>query len=763
MSKLVIVSNRLPFTITPGAEGMEFKPSSGGLVTAISAYLEKARASSSLECVWVGWPGMEINPDQQEAVSKDASKFHGAHPVFISNDEMDRFYNGFCNKTIWPLFHYFPTYTEYDPLHWQSYVDVNEAFCSSLLEILDPDDTVWIHDYQLFLLPGMLRKQRPNQKIGFFLHIPFPSFEIFRLLPSVWKKQLLEGMLGADLIGFHTHDYTQYFLRCLFRILGLDHHLGQIIVGERLCRADTFPIGIDFEKFNQAAVSEPVAEVRRGFEVSLAGRKAVFSVDRLDYTKGILHRLRGFETFLLKYPEWLGKVSFILVVVPSREEVGQYHQMKQELDELTGRINGRFGRVDWVPILYQYRHLDFATLVALYSLSPIALITPLRDGMNLVAKEYLASRNDNTGILILSEMTGAARELGEAILVNPNHGDELADALHKALTTSLEEQVRRNRPMRERLRAFNASVWAHNFLDTLQRVKAAQGNLETRHLSHMSGKIGESFRGAKRRLLLLDYDGTLVPFASDPNQAVPDLEIIGLLKRLCDLPRTDVYLISGRGRKILAQWFKGININLIAEHGAWIRENEGEWKTPKSMNSDWKDALRPIFQMYVDRLPGSLIEEKEFSVAWHYRKANAELGELRSKELKDDLVQYTANFDVQVLEGSKVVEVRNAGVNKGTAASNCVLSLRPDFILAVGDDQTDEDMFRSLFSKAFTIRVGSSLSLAHYYLWDFGEVRKFLNELLENQISNQGFPDSSLKEMTLFGSLFRSLVKKLGL
>lgn len=733
MSRLVIVSNRLPFTAVEGPEGIDFQPSSGGLVSALSGYLERARAESGLEAIWVGWPGADIAPELREETTSRALEKHGARPVFISREEMDRFYNGFCNNTIWPLFHYFTSYVEYNQEEWESYVRVNEAFCEALLEFLEPDDTVWIHDYQLLLLPGLLRRQRPGQKMGFFLHIPFPSFEIFRLLPFNWRSRLLEGMLGADLVGFHTHDYTQYFLRCVLRDLGHEHYLGQISFEDRLCCVDTFPIGIDYEKFQAAARSEQVAEIRRDFAQTVGERKAIFSVDRLDYTKGILHRLRGYEAFLNAHPEWHGRALFILSVVPSREEVGRYQQMKQELDENIGRINGRFGRVDWVPILYQYRHLDFNTLVALYTLSDVALITPLRDGMNLVAKEYLASKTDATGVLVLSEMTGAARELGEALLVNPHHQDEIARALDEAISMPLEKQIARNRPMRERIASFDANAWARLFLASLHHVEELRGNLRTRHLHPGSNKsIAGDFSAAASRLLLLDYDGTLVPFAPDPNRAVPDEELITLLTRLAVRPGTRVCLISGRGREKLAEWFKHTGVDLVAEHGAWIRPAGGEWRNPQAMRSDWMEALKPILHSYVDRLPGSFLEEKEFSLAWHYRKANLEMAEVRAKELKDALIQYTANLDVQVLEGKKVVEVRNSGVNKGSAVGEFLAGASPGFILAIGDDQTDEDMFRVLPAGSLTIRVGPQPSLAQHFLRDFREVRAFLQMLADS-------------------------------
>jgi trehalose 6-phosphate synthase/phosphatase len=730
MGRLVVVSNRLPFTVQVAGDELEVGPSAGGLVSALGAYLEtKHQQDPTFEHLWVGWPGAAV-PRELESRVKEESRARAAHPVFLTAEDVENFYHGFCNGTLWPLFHYFPSYVDYAPSHWDTYVRVNAAFRDALLEVLRPDDTIWVHDYQLLLLPGMIREKLPEASVGFFLHIPFPSHELFRLLPTPWKRELLAGMLGADLIGFHTHEYTQYFLHCVFRILGHDHRLGQISVEDQVRRADTFPIGIDYDKFMTAATSEAVGQRRRELEASIHGRKAIFSVDRLDYTKGILNRLTGYEEFLLRYPQWIERVVFLLVIVPSREEVAQYRRMKQELDECVGRINGRFGTVEWVPVVYQYRSVDLESLVALYQLSPVALITPLRDGMNLVAKEYLASKPDGTGALVLSEMTGAARELGEAILINPNHWREIADALDQALTMSSEEQVQRNRPMQQRLKAYDAKHWAEQFVSSLSKVKAQQGQLSTRYLGRtLQQEIKRSYHATRRALLLLDYDGTLVPFAAQPHLAQPDAELGDLLGALSRDGKNHVFLISGRDKVTLERWFGPLAVGLFAEHGALIKKPGEGWRLMKPVTLGWKEEIASIVRMYVDRVGGSLIEEKDFSVAWHYRQCDSELGEQRAKELIDDITQFAANLDIQVLEGKKVVEIRSSANNKGTAAAQLVRELEPDLIVAIGDDQTDEDMFRLLPGQAVTVRVGAVNSRARYNLRDHEDVRRFLRFL----------------------------------
>jgi trehalose 6-phosphate synthase/phosphatase len=735
MSRLIIVSNRLPFTLREsqkenGEKDIESAPSTGGLVTALAAYLDRQRSRDpEFESLWVGWPGSELCAELQPRARAVLAEQH-AHPVFLSREDSDDFYYGFCNRTLWPLFHYFTSYVDYDPAFWESYVRVNRAFANAVSELVRPDDTLWIHDYQLLLLPEMLRAAHPQASIGFFLHTPFPSHELFRLLPAAWKQQLLAGILGADLIGFHAHEYTQHFLQCTLRILGRDHRLGRLSVGEQVRHVDTFPLGVDFEKFASTAEQEVVVARSQQIAANLRHVKIVLSVDRLDYTKGLSERLQGYELFLEQHAEWRGKVTFVLLVVPSRVELPRYQQLKEELDERVGELNGRFGTIEWTPIVYQYRAEEFDELVALYRAADVALITPLRDGMNLVAKEYLACKPDATGVLILSELAGAAQEVNEAILINPNHLTEIADALQQALTMTPSEQVQRNRPIRERLRKYDASSWAKEFLASLERVKMQQGELATKQLSApIRAQLVEAHRAAQRALFLLDYDGTLVPIAARPELAAPDPELLGLLSRLSRDAKNSVFLISGRERAGLAQWFEGIDIGIIAEHGVWLREPKGRFTLTRPLSADWKEQVAPILQLFVSRVAGSFIEEKDYSMAWHYRGANAELGEQRAKELIDELTQFTANRDIQVFEGKKVVEIRNGGVSKGTAALELLRRLEPDFVLALGDDQTDEDLFRALPATATSVHVGSPFSSARYCLSEHRAVRSLLEQL----------------------------------
>jgi trehalose 6-phosphate synthase/phosphatase len=755
--RLIIVSNRLPVTVQASESQVTFQESAGGLVSGLLTYVDslKKRGDRELEYLWIGWPGLataEVSKvrgfqsgftvffnkilgklakdKKKERLKAKVFSQYRSYPVYLSETDMERFYHGFCNSTLWPLFHYFPSYTVYDPNYWESYKKVNEAYRDAVMEVVKPDDVVWIHDYQLMLVPRLLRERMPDLQIGFFLHIPFPVFEILRLMPKAWREELVRGMLGSDLIGFHTHEYTQYFLQAVLRILGLEHNMGEVMHDGRVVKVDTFPMGIDFAKFHSAADEEPVKKEKGILEGILRGNKVIFSVDRLDYTKGIVNRLKGYEALLEKHGRWNGGVVFVMVVVPSRTGVEQYRKMKKEVDELVGRINGRFGNLHWTPIIYQYRSINFEYLAALYGISDVALVTPLRDGMNLVAKEYVATKRGGNGVLILSEMAGASKELGEAIIINPNHMEEITESLGRALEMPEEEMRGRNAAMQERLRRYDVFKWADDFLSTLASVKEDQGRLKTKMMrSDTVSKLSGEFADSERRLILLDYDGTLVPFEDRPEKAVPPDKLLKLLEVLAADVKNDIVIVSGRDKRTLDAWFHTLPVGFAAEHGAWIRERGEDWKALKPLTGAWIPRIRPVLELYTDRLPGSFVEEKEYSIVWHYRRADPEMASLRKAELMDELVHFTAGVDVQVMQGSKVIEVRNAGVSKGLAGLHWVEKVARDFIVALGDDWTDEELFKALPPSAWTIRVGITPTNARYNVRGYADVLNLLRKI----------------------------------
>jgi len=724
--RLIMVSNRLPISVVRHGSGVKFLPSVGGLATGLSSFYQTYRGQ------WIGWPGLEGEEiSGAEAITiGNRMGFEGCFPVILSREELDRYYYGFCNNVVWPLFHYFQTYAVYSEVDWEYYREVNQRFCRVVLENARPGDFIWIHDYHLMLLPEMIRQEMPEARIGFFLHIPFPSYEIFRQLP--WAREILQGLLGSDLVGFHTYDYVHCFLESVRRIMGYEHALGQVMAEERMVKVDAFPMGIDFERFAEAAVQPGVEKEVEAIGLETVDRKLILSIDRLDYSKGLPQRLEAFNLLLERNPGLVGRVTLVLLVVPSRIQVERYAALKRQVDELVGQINGRFGVIGWAPIWYLFRSLPFESLVALYRQADIALVTPLRDGMNLVAKEYIASKPDGKGVLILSEMAGAAREMGEAILVNPNNLNQVVEALERAMEMEEEAQVRRVRAIQERLKRYNVINWAEDFLAGLDQIKTVQNSYAVRRLPAEARKeLVRDYQAAEKRLLLFDYDGTLTSFVDQPEKARPDREVLSILEALAAEERNKLVIISNRDRATLENWFGRIRLDLSAEHGVWVKTWEEEWELVEPVHGEWKARVRPVLEHYVDRTPGSFIEEKDFSLVWHHRTAEPELGLVRSLELKTTLLELTASLDLEVEEGNKIIIVKNAGVHKGRAVRRWLGQGEWGFILCLGDDWTDEDMFSALPEEAYSLRVGLKVSRARFNLASPQEVRELLSELVE--------------------------------
>ncbi len=724
--RLLIVSNRLPVVVSKENGEFTMTKSAGGLVSGMSDFLASlGKGSSDIdEYVWMGWPGNSIDKDDQDYVRDRVRKEFNASPVFLSRRLMDKVYLGFCNRTIWPLFHYFPNYARFDLEFWEEYKRMNEIFRDEVLKELREDDIIWIHDYHLMLLPALLREE-VNNPIGFFLHIPFPSYEMYRMLHKESRTAIIEGLIGADLVGFHTHDYTQHFLRCALRIAGKENHMGKISMPDHTVEVETFPMGIDFRKFHTMDVS-PHKESKN------LKMKMVLSVDRLDYSKGIINRLKGFELFLEKHPQWLGKVCLNMIVVPSRTGVGSYKKIKSRLDELVGQINGNFGNMDWTPVIYQYTSLPHKELIAQYRRSHVALLTPLRDGMNLVAKEYIAALRDQKGVLILSEFTGAAKELSESVIVNPNNIDEIAEAISEALAIPVKDQVRRNKIMQKRLKRYDVTKWANDFVSSLvENSRVAKDSLSRKLLDRsLDKKLVSGYRNAKNRIIIVNYDGTLVPFTKYPASAEPPKTLLNLLGNLDEQVKTDIVIISGRGKDELEEWLGDLPINLTAEHGSWIREAGcKEWSLLKPLSSEWKEEVIPILEMYTDRLPGSFIQERDYSVAWHYHRADIEQASQLVKEVNDHLLSITTNISAHVIHGSKVIEVSNSGINKGELAMHWLSRKEYDFILAIGAGWSDELLFQTMPGHAWSIKVGLSQTAAKYIVREQKDAIKLLDKL----------------------------------
>lgn len=735
--RLVVVSNRLPFTLKKTGEGWRTERSTGGLATAMGPLLEQS------EGIWIGWSGDDAGETDDPKRRKTLARWeqqHGYYAVDLPPDVAEGFYEGYSNRTIWPLFHQFAMVVEYDPATWEAYREANERFRDVVLQHLRPGDTVWIHDYQLMLLPQLLREAVPDVRIGFFLHIPFPAAEVFRILPR--REELLRGLLGADYLAFHTYGYLQHFRASLLRVLGFDSRMDRIEANGRFVRLDALPIGIAPDEFARLLDDDEATRARRDeLRERFKGRRILLGVDRLDYTKGIPERLRTFERLLKKSPELHKQIVFVQVAVPSRERIPSYEELRRNVDELVGSINGEFGTPGWTPIVYIRRAIPPTELVALYALADVAWVAPLRDGLNLVAKEYVACQREGEGVLVLSEFAGAAAEMGEALLVNPYDEERTAETLARALSMPDAERRERMHALHRRVRRNNVFAWSERFLSNLraaasERLDSYTGTTETLPVA----RALEAYMAAAHRFILLDYDGTLAPYATRPQDAVPSARLIDVLATLARDPANCLAIVSGRHRLDLESWFGAVDgLWLAAEHGATVRVPGAKQWEPLRANVpvDWKERVLPVLEHFVDRTPGSFIEDKDYSIVWHYRMSDPDFGEWLANELAATMEEMLAGTELRAVRGVKSIEVRMAWAHKGELVARLTGDCtQPQFYFAAGDDRTDEDIFERLPADAWTVHVGDRRSQARFRLRDPHAVLDIL----------QSFADASVRE-----------------
>ncbi|KAF9267622.1 glycosyltransferase family 20 protein [Marasmius fiardii PR-910] len=512
---LIVVSNRLPITINKDANGeYHFKMSSGGLVSALSGF------KKSLNFTWIGWPGFFIPLKDRPLVDKRLMEEYSCQAVYLDDDVADRHYNGFSNSILWPLFHYHPGEMNFDEENWLAYRQANMQFAEAVQKQLTPGAMVWVQDYHLMLLPMLLRglvdgvQERgdytatelsritegvesedfsttgkasiPGVKIGFFLHTPFPSSEIYRILPV--RREILLGLLYCDLIGFHTYDYARHFLSSCTRILGLPTMPNGVEFEQegKMVHVGTFPIGIEpnsfVENLKKDSVKARIAQLERRF----GDVKVIVGVDRLDYIKGVPQKLHALELFLSQHPEWIGRVVLAQLAVPSRQDVEEYQNLRSIVNELVGRINGRFGTVDFMPIHFMHKSLPFDELCALYAVSDVCLVTSTRDGMNLVSYEYIACQQARQGVMILSEFAGAAQSLNGSIVVNPWDSQQVADAIHEAVTMDSATRAENHRKLFKYVNKYSAAFWGTSFIKEMLKIR--QNDLGKEGLEKLKAK-----------------------------------------------------------------------------------------------------------------------------------------------------------------------------------------------------------------------------------------------------------------------------------
>jgi trehalose 6-phosphate synthase/phosphatase len=718
MKKMVInVSNRLPVTIGP-----QIERSSGGLVTAMGDL------SSEIDLKWIGWAGGNIDdPDEKERICRELVDKYQFYPIFLEDTEAADYYDGFSNSTMWPLLHNMTPYSRYRDLWYEAYQRVNLIFADAIIDIVQPGDVVWVHDYHLMLLPLILRRKVPHLKIGFFLHTPFPPAEIFRSHPN--REDLLYGLLGADLIGFQTFGFLRHFRATLLSVLGLESRMDRIVHDFHTTVIGVYPIGIDASRFALEMQSEEYAGHLDEYRHAYSDKKVVLSVERLDYTKGIPQRLDAIEKFLGQCPD-TEDIVFIFISVPSREDVAAYQTLVEEVQGRVSRINGKYSTIKNIPLHFMYQSVNFSQLCALYALADVCLVTPLIDGMNLVAKEYIACQQEKIGVLLLSEFAGAAQELPHALIVNPYDARQMVDYLKMALKMTVADKEQRMAPMRERVIRYDAKRWANVFLADLYASQPEQeSQADIAPVASMN--LGDLI-DAETSALFLDYDGTLSELQKKPTDAFPRAELKDLFERLAAEKGMDVFIVSGRTREDMGQWFGPYDFKLVAEHGFYYRlsPNEEWLNFDPQIDLRWMAKITEIFRHYADMTPGSFVEVKTSSVVWHYRESDPEFGTWKANQLVADLSEMLTNLPVKIHHGKKIVEVGSIQINKGIVMTSLLDRGGYAKALCAGDDETDESMFQSSDERVISVKVGPGITSAQYRCSDPKAFRAFLSELL---------------------------------
>jgi len=689
--RIVVASNRLPFSIRRTSRGLEVEPSPGGLVSAMDPVL-RARGGT-----WIGWPGIELRRDESLPVPE---RPYDVEPVHLNQEELSRYYTGFSNGTLWPLLHSMPDRARFERANFESYEAVNDRFADALLRRAEGAGLLWIHDYHLMLAARRVRAGlAPGTSLAFFLHVPFPPYDIFRLLP--WDRELLRSLLACDLIAFHVRGYAQNFLDCVERGLGarVDPASMRVEYGDHTTRVIALPIGIEFGAFDSLARE---ATVRTNAE----RERIVLGVDRLDYTKGIPQRMRAFERLLELHPEYRERVALLQIAVPSRSEVAEYRELKSEIDELVGAINGRFATAGWSPIRYLYRSFDRPRLAGLYRDAEVALVTPLRDGMNLVAKEWVACQVEDPGVLILSRLAGAAETMREALHVNPFDIDGTAEEIHRALAMPQEERGLRIAALRRRERRDDVHAWTQAFVEAAAEASEALPSIGDLEFERWLADFLKSYRLA----LFLDYDGTLSPLSSHPDEATLSDSMREALASCAGRDDIDLSIVSGRSldgiRKVVAE----PELTYAGNHGLEIRAPDlapfvhEDLVHYRGRAEELADALDQIAS------DGAWTERKGPTLTFHYRGV-AEALRPRLIAVAHKIVREAG---YQLRDAHCAVEARPPiGWDKGRAVLHILRerygpawseSVR---VIYVGDDQTDEDAFRFLSGLATTFRVGS--------------------------------------------------------
>uniref|UniRef100_A0ACD5YXK7 Uncharacterized protein n=1 Tax=Avena sativa TaxID=4498 RepID=A0ACD5YXK7_AVESA len=791
----VIVSHRLPLRAAPDASspfGFSFTFDAGTV-----AYQLRSGLPPSAPVLHVGTlPEAAAAAASDELASYLMANF-SCLPVHLPADLHRRFYHGFCKHYMWPLLHYLLPLTPstlgglpYDRALYHSFLSANRAFADRLTEVLAPDDDfVWIQDYHLLALPTFLRKRFPRARVGFFLHSPFPSSEIFRTIPV--RDDLLRALLNADLVGFHTFDYARHFLSACSRLLGLDYQSKRGYIGieyyGRTVTVKILPVGIDLGQLRSVVSAPETGDIVRQVAEDYKGRRLMVGVDDVDLFKGIGLKFLGMEQLLLEHPELRGRAVLVQIVNPARSEGRDVQEVQDEAAAISARVNETYGAPGYTPIVLINRPVSVQEKAAYYAAADCCVVSAVRDGLNRIPYIYTVCRQESTAlgdapkrsVIVLSEFVGCSPSLSGAIRVNPWSVESVAEAMNSALVMSEGEQRLRHEKHYKYVSTHDVAYWARSFDSDLQR--ACKDHFSRRHWGigfGMSFKvvalgpnfrrlsvehIVPSFRKTDNRLILLDYDGTVMPESSIDK--APSSEVISVLNRLCEDPKNRVFIVSGRGEDELSKWFAPCEkLGIAAEHGYFTRwSRDSPWETcGLAADFDWKKTAEPVMRLYTEATDGSYIEHKESAIVWHHNEADPDFGSCQAKELLDHLESVLANEPVVVKRGQHIVEVNPQGISKGVVVESLLSSMvrggkAPDFVLCIGDDRSDEDMFESIVcpgnnsvklpatSEVFACTVGKKPSMAKYYLDDTVDVIKMLQGLANAPSQQRPWPPAQLR------------------
>ncbi|KAL5544241.1 hypothetical protein UlMin_008025 [Ulmus minor] len=751
-----------------------------------SIYLQlKDGFSSGTKVIYVGSLKVDVDTSEQDEVSQKLLEEFNCVPTFLPPDIQKKFYHGFCKQYLWPVLHYMLPMSldhgnRFDRQLWQAYLSANKIFADKVMEVINPEvDYVWVHDYHLLILPTFLRKHFTRVKLAFFLHSPFPSSEIYRTLPV--RDEILKALLNADLIGFHTFDYARHFLSCCSRMLGLDYESKRGYIGleyfGRTVNIKILSVGVHMGRL-QSVLSHPLTSMKaKEIQDQFQGKKLVLGVDDMDIFKGISLKFLALEQLLLQHPELLGELVLVQIINPARSTGKDVQETKRETYMTARRINETFGFPGYEPVIIIDRSVSIHEKTAYYYLAECCIVNAVRDGMNLIPYKYTVSRQGSpkldealkassdsprTSMLVVSEFIGCSPSLSGAIRVNPWDVEAVADALNMAITIPDSEKKLRHEKHYRYISSHDVAYWARSFLQDLELAckdhhsKHCWGigfglNFRILSLSPSFRKLSidrilAAYRRTNRRAIFLDYDGTVVSRFSISK--TPSPEVISVLNNLCSDPKNTVFIVSGRGKNSLSEWFSQCeNLGIAAEHGYFIRwSGTSDWEIyPLFADYDWKQIAEPVMKLYTEATDGSYIEAKESALVWHHQDADPDFGSSQAKELLDHLESVLANEPVVVKRGQQIVEVKPQGVSKGLVAQKALSRMisdgKPaDFVMCIGDDRSDEDMFESILNIAndsslpaapeiFACTVGQKPSKAKYYLDDTVDVMNLLRGL----------------------------------